>query len=36
VTLLLSSIINLFWTWMFVLLPLQIWIRDRWIALSQQ
>ena len=36
VTLLLSSIINLFWTWMFVLLPLQFWIRDRWIALSQQ
>ncbi len=36
VTLLLSSIINLFWTWMFVLLPLQIWIRDRWITLSQQ
>lgn len=36
VTLLLSGIINLFWTWMFVLLPLQIWIRDRWIALSQQ
>jgi hypothetical protein len=36
VTLLLSSIINLFWTWMFVLLPLQLWIRDRWIALSQQ
>jgi hypothetical protein len=36
VTLLLSSIINVFWTWMFVLLPLQIWIRDRWIALSQQ
>ncbi len=36
VTLLLSSIINLFWTWLFVLLPLQLWIRDRWIALSQQ
>lgn len=36
VTLVLSSIINLFWTWMFVLLPLQIWIRDRWITLSQQ
>ena len=34
--LLLSGVINLFWTWIFVLLPLQIWIRDRWISTSQQ
>jgi len=35
-SLVLTGLINLFWTWLFVLLPLQIWIRDRWIAVSQQ
>ncbi len=34
--LVMSGLINLFWTWMFVLLPMQIWIRDRWITVSQQ
>lgn len=32
----LSGLINMFWAWLLVLLPLQIWIRDRWIALSQR
>lgn len=36
VTLLWTALINLFWTWLFVLLPIQIWIRDRWISMSQQ
>ena len=36
VTLVWTALINLFWTWLFVLLPLQIWIRDRWISISQQ
>lgn len=31
-----SGLVNLFWTWLFVLLPIQLWIRDRWNALSQQ
>jgi len=35
-SLFLSGLVNLFWTWLFALLPLQIWIRDRWIAISQQ
>ncbi|MDA1230106.1 MAG: hypothetical protein O2856_04970 [Planctomycetota bacterium] len=34
-TLLLSAFVNLFWTWLFVLLPLQLWIRDRWNDISQ-
>lgn len=34
-TLLLSAIVNLFWTWLFILLPLQLWIRDRWNDISQ-
>ena len=34
--LLLLSVVNLFWTWLFVLLPLQIAIRDRWLAVSRQ
>jgi len=34
-TLLLSAIVNMFWTWLFVLLPLQLWIRDRWNHISQ-
>mgnify|MGYP006883587923 FL=1 len=34
-TLLISAIVNLFWTWLFVLLPLQLWIRDRWNHISQ-
>jgi len=29
-SLILSGLINLFWTWLFILLPLQLWIRDRW------
>ncbi|MFN9719062.1 MAG: hypothetical protein ACK58L_10235 [Planctomycetota bacterium] len=32
---LLVIMINVFWTWMFILLPLQIWIRERWVALTQ-
>jgi hypothetical protein len=31
-----SCFVTLFWTWLFILLPLQIWIRDRWNALSRQ
>ena len=27
--------INVFWTWMFILLPIEIWIRDRWIAVTR-
>lgn len=34
-TLVLSAFVNLFWTWLFVLLPLQLWIRDRWNHISQ-
>lgn len=34
-TLLLSTFVNLFWTWLFILLPLQLWIRDRWNHISQ-
>ena len=34
-TLLLSAFINMFWTWLFILLPLQLWIRDRWNHISQ-
>lgn len=34
-TLLLSAFVNVFWTWLFVLLPLQLWIRDRWNHISQ-
>jgi len=33
--LLLSACVNLFWTWLFILLPLQLWIRDRWNDISQ-
>ena len=32
---LLSAFVNLFWTWLFILLPLQLWIRDRWNHISQ-
>ncbi len=32
---LLIIMINVFWTWMFILLPLQLWIRDRWIAVTR-
>ena len=28
--------ITAFWTWLFTLLPLQLWIRDQWIKLSRQ
>ncbi len=35
-SLILSGLINLFWTWLFILLPLQIWVRDRWNLMSQQ
>ncbi len=35
-TLFLSALVNLFWTWLFILLPLQIWIRDRWNSVTQQ
>jgi hypothetical protein len=28
-------IINVFWTWMFILLPLELWIRDRWITMTR-
>ena len=34
-TLLFSAFVNLFWTWLFILLPLQLWIRDRWNHISQ-
>ncbi len=34
-TLLISTFVNLFWTWLFILLPLQLWIRDRWNDISQ-
>ncbi len=34
-TLLLSAFVNVFWTWLFILLPLQLWIRDRWNDISQ-
>ena len=34
-TLLLSAFVNIFWTWLFILLPLQLWIRDRWNHISQ-
>ena len=34
-TLLLSAFVNLFWTWLFILLPLQLWIKDRWNHISQ-
>jgi hypothetical protein len=34
-TMLLSTFVNLFWTWLFILLPLQLWIRDRWNDISQ-
>lgn len=34
-SLLLSACVNLFWTWLFILLPLQLWIRDRWNDISQ-
>lgn len=34
-TLLVSTFVNLFWTWLFILLPLQLWIRDRWNDISQ-
>ena len=27
--------INVFWTWMFILLPLELWIRDRWISVTR-
>ncbi len=33
--LLFSACVNLFWTWLFILLPLQLWIRDRWNDISQ-
>jgi len=29
-------LVNLFWTWLFVMLPLEIWIRDRWTAVVRQ
>lgn len=35
-SLFLSGMINLFWTWLFILLPLQLWIRDRWNTVTQQ
>ena len=35
-SLFLSGIVNLFWTWLFILLPLQLWIRDRWNTVTQQ
>lgn len=31
----LVTIVNVFWTWLFVLLPLQIAIRDQWLAVSR-
>lgn len=31
-----SWLVTAFWVWLLVLLPLQIWIRDRWIAVSRQ
>ena len=34
-TLLLSAFVNVFWTWLFILLPIQLWIRDRWNHISQ-
>ncbi len=34
-TLLLNAFVNIFWTWLFILLPLQLWIRDRWNHISQ-
>jgi len=34
-TLLLSAFVNIFWTWLFILLPIQLWIRDRWNHISQ-
>ena len=34
-TVLVSAFVNLFWTWLFILLPLQLWIRDRWNDISQ-
>ncbi len=32
---LISALVNMFWTWLFILLPLQIWIRDRWNHVSE-
>ena len=34
-TMLVSAFVNLFWTWLFILLPLQLRIRDRWNNISQ-
>lgn len=31
-----SWLVTAFWVWLLVLLPLQIWIRDRWIAVTRQ
>lgn len=31
-----SWLVTAFWVWLLVLLPLQVWIRDRWIVVSRQ